>query len=130
VLQQVEIKRPQRIQVQFLDVERGRLQNDLKLKVFPESIGVFAVTSIGWTTRRLDVCHTPGLRSQCSQIGVGIKRTRSFLHIVRLLNDTALFRPEVLQSQYQLLEIDRHLLVLQHMLGSMNWFVYGSMFLR
>jgi hypothetical protein len=55
MLAQVDADRGQALQVQVLNVRRGRLEDDLKLRVLVETVGILAIAPVGGPTARLNV---------------------------------------------------------------------------
>jgi hypothetical protein len=70
-----------------------------------ESIRVLSISAIRRTPGRLHIGHPPGFRTQNSEKGGGIKCSRAYLEIIRLLNHTTLICPEPFQRKDQLLKI-------------------------
>ena len=87
----------QRLDVQLLEVERRRFEDDLELIVVLQAHGVFAVTTVTRTAAWLHVGGVPALGTDCPQEGGGVKGARAHFHVERLDDDAALFCPEMLQ---------------------------------
>ena len=107
MLAQVDADRAERFQVKFLNILRRRLQDHLQLLMLEEAIGIFAVTSIRRTTRRLHIGNFVRLWPQYSQESFRSHGARADLDIVWLLQHTSALRPESLQTQDQLLKGQR-----------------------
>ncbi len=101
---EIDSHRFEALDVELLDVERRRLQDDLELVVLVEPERVVAVAPVRRPARRLDVGDPPGLRPQHPQEGVRVHRPGTDFEIVGLLQDTALPRPVVRKRKYQLLK--------------------------
>jgi hypothetical protein len=77
----------------------------LILGVLFEAIGIIPVPSIGWSTGGFYVGHLPWLGPQGTQQGGRMKCPGSNFHIIGLLDDTALFGPELVQFHDYILKI-------------------------
>ena len=104
MLQRIDAEAAQRIEVEFLDFHRRRLEDDLKLVVVLQAVRVLTVAAIGRPAGGLDVGHVPRFGAERAQEGRRMEGPGAFFHIVRLLDDTALVGPVVLQGQNQFLE--------------------------
>jgi hypothetical protein len=82
----------------------GRLEDELKLGVLEEAIGIFAVAAIGRAARWLRVTDAIGLGAEHAQKGFGRHGAGADFDVIRLLNDAAAFRPETLQTEEELLK--------------------------
>ena len=83
------------LQVKILHVGRGRLQDDLKLRVLIQPVGVLAVSPVGGPTAGLHVSHAIRSRTQHAQKCFRMHRAGANLHIIGLLQHAALLHPEV-----------------------------------
>ena len=92
------------VEVKFLNVQGGRLHDDLELVVVLEAVGVFTVAAVGGASGRLDVGHLPGLRPEDAQEGGGVEGACAHFDVVGLLDHAALVRPEFLQRHNQFLK--------------------------
>jgi hypothetical protein len=59
----IDAKGLQTIEVDFLNVERGRFYDNLILVIVLKAIGVLAISTIGWTARRFNISHSPRFRA-------------------------------------------------------------------
>ena len=91
------------VQVQRLDRVHARLDDHLVLIIVLQPVGIFTVPSIGRTTARLDVCRTPGLRPQGTQKSGRVEGTGALFQIIRLTNDTVVFRPKLMKREDKIL---------------------------
>ncbi len=94
----------QGIQIQFLNIVRRGLQDDLKLIIVLQSVGVFTVAAIGWATAGLNVSGIPGFRADGTKEGRWVKGTGADFHIQRLKHHATVPGPELLQGQDQALK--------------------------
>ncbi len=106
--QRVDAQRLERIQVELLDVVRARLHRHLVLVVALQTVGVFAVAAIGGTARGLHVGGIPAFRADRAQEGGRVEGTGAHFQVQRLDQDTALFRPEIVEGLDQSLESYRN----------------------
>jgi hypothetical protein len=95
--QRVDAKGPQAIEINLLNIKRRGFQNDLILIVMLQAIGIFSVPTIGRATRRFYISHSPWFRAKDPQEGGGMEGPCPDLHVIGLLNNTTLIRPESLQ---------------------------------
>ena len=100
----VDPHRFQRFQVDLLRVARIWLEDHLVLVVLLQAVGVFAIAGViradGW----LHVSHDPGFRSEHAQEGGRVVGSRSHLRVIRLPDQAAAARPEILQVDDKILE--------------------------
>jgi len=96
---------PKAVQVQFLRIPRVGLEDDLVLVELLHAIGVFAVPAVVRAYGGLHISHLPWLGPQHAQDRSRIHGPCAHLDIVGLPDQTALLRPELLQSHDHLLEI-------------------------
>ena len=104
VLVWIQADSRQRIKIQFLTVYRRRLNKYLELVIVLHTVGVLAITTVGWTTARLRIAGPPGIFAQGTQQGCSMECTRTDLGVIRLHDDTALFSPILLETQDDFLE--------------------------
>jgi hypothetical protein len=101
----IDAKGLQTIEVDFLNVERRRFDDDLILIIVLEAIGILTISTIGWTARWFNISHPPWLRAQDPEEGCRVESPGTYLNIIRLLNHTSLICPESLKGKDQLLKI-------------------------
>jgi hypothetical protein len=87
----------QAAEIDLLDVKGRGFDDDLILIIVLEPIGIFTVSTIGWTARRFHIGHPPRLRAQNPEKGSRMESSGTHLCIVGLLNHTSLIRPELFQ---------------------------------
>ncbi len=97
----------QRLQIKLLHVHRRRLQDQLKLRVPEEAVGVLAIAAVGRTPRGLRIADLVGLGAQHAQKGLRRHGARAHFHVVGLLQNAAALRPKALQAEQQLLKGER-----------------------
>jgi hypothetical protein len=117
VLREVDPDGLQRLQIKLLHVGRRRLQDELKLRVAEEPVGVLAVAAIRGAARGLCVAHFVRLGPLHAQKSLRRHGARTHFHVKRLLNHTAAFRPKALQAEQKLLKGERTALRLGNCLG-------------
>ena len=71
-----------------------------------EAVGVIAVAAIGGAAAGLHVGGVPGFRPQGAQKGRGVEGPGADFHVQRLEHHAALFAPELLQAQHQILKAE------------------------
>jgi hypothetical protein len=86
------------VQIDFLNVVRGGLEDDLELIVVLKPVRIFPISPVGGTPGRLHVGDVPGLGAQHPEKGRGVHRARPHLNIIRLLDDTSPFGEEFFES--------------------------------
>jgi len=96
VLVRVNADGAQGVEVKLLRVARVGFEDDLKLIVHLQAVGVDAVAPIVRTNGRLHVGNFPGFRTQNAQKGSRVHGAGAHLRVVRLPDQTALARPVVL----------------------------------
>ena len=96
VLARVDAEGFERLEVEFLRVARVGLEDDLKLGVELEAVGVLAVPPIVGAHRRLDIGDVPRFGSKHAQEGGRVHRPCTDLGVVWLGDETSLGCPEVL----------------------------------
>jgi len=97
----------ERFKIQLLHVDRRRLQDELKLRVLEEAIGVLAVAAVGRAARGLCVADLVRLGAEDAKKGLRRHGARAHFHVVGLLKDAAALRPKTLQAEEQVLEGER-----------------------
>ena len=60
VIGEVQANRRQALQIKVLNIGGRRLQNHLQLVVLEQTVGIFAVATVGGPTRRLDIGDAVG----------------------------------------------------------------------
>ena len=105
VFSRVEAQYFQTLQIQFLDIVRARFADDLELMMLIQPVRIIAITAIGRTAGRFDVCDVPWFRSQRTQERRRIHCTCPFFYIIRFLDDAALGGPKFLQSEAHFLKV-------------------------
>ena len=107
-LQQSECRAPhinaqtaKRIKIQLLNVFWRRFQDDLKLIVMLQPVGVFAVAAVRRSPAGLHVGGVPALRPDGSEKSRGVKGAGAHFEVQRLQNNTTLFGPELLKRHDQ-----------------------------
>ncbi len=108
VLARVDAEGLERFEVEFLRVTRVGLEDDLKLVVHLEAVGVLAVAPVIGADRRLDVRHVPRLGSEHAQEGGRVHRPCADLGVVGLPDQASVFGPEVLEFKDDGLEGGGH----------------------
>jgi hypothetical protein len=84
-------------QINVLDVKRRRFKDDLILVVVLKPIGVFPVTAIRRTTRRLHIGNLPGLRTKHPQKGGWVKGAGPNFDVIGLLEHAVPASPKIFQ---------------------------------
>ena len=80
----------------ILDIGRRWFQNDLKLIVMLQTVGVFTITTICRPATWLNISRVPTLRPDGTQKSCRVEGASPHLHIKRLHKHTALISPELL----------------------------------
>src|SRR6185295_7699875 len=80
------------------------LHNDLELVIVLQAVWILAIAAVLRSPARLDIGRPPGSRTQRAQCRRRVERARTHLVIIRLQDQAALGRPEVLQSQDEVLK--------------------------
>src|SRR4029077_7988029 len=96
----------QALQVDVLHIDRRGLEDDLKLQVLVQAVGILTVGAVGGPTARLSVRHAIRNGSEDAQEGFRVHGPCPDLHIVRLLQYAALPHPKLRQFQNQILKCD------------------------
>jgi hypothetical protein len=94
-------------EVELLNTDRRRLEDDLKLGVFEEAVRILAVAAVGWSARGLRVGDADGLGAEDSEEGVRRHGAGADLDVVGLLKDAALVGPELLKPEEEFLKGER-----------------------
>ena len=92
--------------IDILTIDRRRFDDNLKLIIVLQAIGILAVPPVTRTAAGLHIGGAPRLRPQCPERGRRVKGARAHLDIIRLQKGTALFGPESLERQDHLLEAE------------------------
>src|SRR5262249_13003147 len=92
------------LEIQLLHLVGRGLENDLELVVLVEAIRVLAETAVGWTARRLYVCHAPMAGPEDPQERFREQRPGAQLDVVRLLRSETAGRPEFRQLEDKVLK--------------------------
>src|SRR5207248_9836387 len=100
----VDTQRAEAFQVELLHIHRRGLENDLKLRVLIEPIGILAIPTVGGPTTGLHESDTIVLRAEDTKERFRMHGAGSDLHVVRLLKNTALFHPKPREFQNQILK--------------------------
>ena len=107
MMAQVDAHCSKRIEVEFLNVLRRRLQYDLQLHALVQAVGILAVAPVRRPARGLNVGHFVWVWPEHTQKGFGRHSAGANFDIVGLLQHTSAFRPEGLQMQDEALEGER-----------------------
>ena len=99
-----------RFEIQVLNIVGRRLQQDLKLIVMLETVGVFTITAVGGSATRLHIGSLPRSGAKTAQCSGGVKRTGTNFVVVRLHDYTTQICPIALKAQ-------DHILKRQHLSG-------------
>src|SRR5207253_6802761 len=83
------------LQIDLLDVGRRWFEDDLKLGVLVQAIGVFAIATVGGPTARLHIRDAVGSGAQDAEKGFGVHGSRADFDVVRLLENATLLHPEM-----------------------------------
>ena len=83
------------LQIDVLDIGRRRFEDQLKLGVLVQAIGIFAVATVGGPTTRLNVGDTVWIRAENAEKGFWVHGTRADFNVVGLLENATLLYPEV-----------------------------------
>src|SRR5205823_6177925 len=97
------------VEVEVLDVERRRFQDDLKLIVLAETEGVIAVTPVCGTAGRLHVRDLPRLGAEDAEEGRRMHGAGADFEVERRLDHASALGPETLEREDERLKGDaRH----------------------
>ena len=94
----------QRFQIDFLHIDRRRLQHHLKLGVFEEPVGVLAVTAVGGAAGWLGIGDRERTRVEDAQKGFRRHGAGAHFHVIRLLQYASTLGPEGLQTKEEFLK--------------------------
>jgi hypothetical protein len=97
VLQRIYAETFQAFQVDILNIQRGRLQNDLVLVIVLKPVGVLAVTAVRGPPGRLYIGDIPGIRPKGPEKSGGIERSCPHLKVIWLSQETSILRPVIMQ---------------------------------
>src|SRR5439155_18821852 len=92
------------VEIELLHFIGRRLEDHLELMVLEQTIRVLPEASIVRTTRRLDVRHAPGARTEDAEERLGVGSTRADLEVERLLNEAAVGGPVGRELENEVLE--------------------------
>jgi hypothetical protein len=92
------------VEIEVLNVHRGRLHHDLELVVMLETVGVFAIPAVGRPAGRFNISDFPGLRAEDAKKRGGIESACPLLYVVRLLDHAPLACPVALERKNQILK--------------------------
>jgi hypothetical protein len=104
VLLEIDSNGFQRLQIQLLHIDRRRLQNQLKLGMPKEPVGILAVAAVGWSPRGLCVADPVWLRSLHAQEGLWRHGAGAYFNVERLLQDATPLSPKALKAEQQFLK--------------------------
>src|SRR5712664_3867529 len=65
---------PKTLEVEILDINRRRFEDDLKLRMLVQTIGIFAIAAVGGPTTRLDVGDAIGIGAKDTEKGFRMHR--------------------------------------------------------
>src|SRR3984893_3160209 len=104
MLLKIDSNRGEALEVNVLDINRRRFEDDLKLQVLVQPVGILAAAPVGGPTDRLRVRDAIRGRSEHAKESFGVHGPCPDFHIVRLLQHTALPPPKLRQFQKQILK--------------------------
>ena len=94
----------QGVEIQFLNIIGGRLQNHLKLVVVLQAVGIFTVAAVCRTAAGLHIGAVPAFGANGAQESCRVEGSRTYLHVQRLKDDAVVLCPKLLQRQNKPLE--------------------------
>src|SRR4029079_1923084 len=100
----LDTDRLDRVEIEILQIIRRGLEDDLKLVIVLQTVGIFSITSVLGAARGLNESGTPRFRPQRAKRGGGVKRPCPDLHVIGLQDHAALLRPVMLQRENQILK--------------------------
>src|SRR5579883_2386574 len=86
------------------DVGGGRFEDDLKLLVLVEAIGIFAVAAVGGAAAGLDVSDAVGIGAEDAEEGFGGHSAGADLDVIGFLDDAAAVGPVFFEGEDGVLE--------------------------
>ncbi len=107
VLAQVDADGGQRRKIEVLHVGGRRLEDDLKLHVLEEAIGIFSVAAVSRTPRGLHVADAIGLGAKHAEKRFGRHGAGADFDVVGLLQHATVVCPEILQAKDEFLKGQR-----------------------
>jgi hypothetical protein len=107
VLEGIDAKGLQTVEIDLLNVKRGGFHDDLILIVVLKPIGILSVSTIGGPAGGLNIGHPPGFWTQGPKKSGRMESSSPHFHVIGLLDDTPLICPESLQRKDQPLKIHR-----------------------
>jgi hypothetical protein len=90
MLKGIDTERLQAIEIDLLNVQRGRLHDDLILIVVLESIGILSISTVGGPAGGLHIGHPPGLWAQDPEESSRMESPGTHFRIIGLLDHTPL----------------------------------------
>jgi hypothetical protein len=99
MVKRIDAEGLQAAEIDLLDIKRRGFHKDLVLIVVLKPVWVFSIAPIRRSARRFDIGHPPRLRAQDPEECGRIERSRPYLQIVGLLDDTSLIGPESFQGK-------------------------------
>src|ERR1700730_9481266 len=106
MLLKIDSNRGEALEVNVLDINRRRFEDDLKLQVLVQPVGILAAAPVGERTARLRVRDAIRGRSEHAKESFGVHGPCPDFHIIRLLQYATLPRPKLRQFQNQILKRD------------------------
>jgi len=91
---QVDSQALKTLQIEILDVSRGRFHYYLELIVVLQAVRILAIAPVSRPAGRLNICYVPCIRPEDTQKSGRVKGSRTYLHIKRLMENTPLIGPE------------------------------------
>src|SRR5262249_25870321 len=107
VFAQIDAESLKRFEVQLLHIVRRRLQDYLKLHMLVEAVGIVAVASVGGAAGRLNVSYLVRLGTKHTEKRFRGHGAGADFDIIRLLQNAAALRPELLQAKDHFLKCRR-----------------------
>jgi hypothetical protein len=95
---------PKALQINILDVDGRRFEDDLKLRVLVEAVGILAIAAVGGPTAGLHIANAVSVRPEDAEKRFRMHSARANFHIVRLLQDATLLHPKMGELEYQILK--------------------------
>src|SRR5271156_2399348 len=99
MLAEIDADGSQRFEVEILNIGRRRLQDDLKLHVLEQAVGVLAVTAVCRATRGLHIADAVRSGAKDTQKSFWRHGSGADLNVIGLLEDATVFGPEGLEPQ-------------------------------
>jgi hypothetical protein len=108
MLKGIDAEPAKAVQVDLLDIERRRLQDDLVLVIMLKPVGVLAIAAVRGPPAGFYIGDVPGVRPQGPQECRGVEGACTHFKVIGLCDKTPVTRPVIMQIQYQFLEIHAH----------------------